>query len=46
MQKVRIISGREVVTIVPLHRELSRGTLSGALELAQVDEQKFRDAAA
>ena len=42
----KIISGREVVTIVPLHRELSRGTLSGALELAQVDEQKFRDGAA
>lgn len=33
--------GHEVVTIVPLHKELSPGTLKGALELAEVDEKEF-----
>lgn len=34
---------RHVTTIVPLHRELSRGTLHGVLELAQIDEHDFWD---
>jgi predicted RNA binding protein YcfA (HicA-like mRNA interferase family) len=37
----KIISGRTVTTIVPLHRELARGTLHGILELAEVDEEVF-----
>lgn len=41
----KIVVGREIVTIVPLHKELARGTLSGVLELAQVDEKEFRDTA-
>lgn len=39
----KIVAGREIVTIVPLHKELARGTLSGVLELAQVDEREFMD---
>jgi predicted RNA binding protein YcfA (HicA-like mRNA interferase family) len=30
-----------VTTIVPMHRELSRGTLRGVLELAEITEQEF-----
>lgn len=41
----KIVSGREIVTIVPLHKELARGTLNGILELAQVDEQIFMNIA-
>lgn len=33
--------GKEVITIVPLHKELAYGTLKGALELAQVNEKEF-----
>jgi len=33
--------GKEVVTIVPLHKELSPGTLQGILELAEVDKKNF-----
>ena len=32
---------REIVTIIPLHKELARGTLKGILELAEIDEQEF-----
>lgn len=41
----KIVAGYEIVTIVPLHKELAHGTLSGALELARVDEEEFRNAA-
>lgn len=34
--------GRVVTTVVPLHRELSPGTLKGILELAEIDEKEFR----
>ena len=34
--------GRTITTIVPLHRELARGTFLGALELAEVNEEDFR----
>lgn len=34
-------AGRIVTTIVPMHRELSRGTLRGVLELAEVDGNEF-----
>ncbi len=35
--------GNTITTIVPLHKELAPGTLRGALELAQVDEEEFWD---
>jgi predicted RNA binding protein YcfA (HicA-like mRNA interferase family) len=34
--------GKVVITIVPLHKELARGTLLGALELAGVSEEDFK----
>lgn len=37
------ISGQEITTIVPLHKELAIGTLKGVLDLAQVDEEDFRE---
>ncbi len=40
----KVIGKRVVTTIVPLHKELARGTLSGALELAEITEKEFRDA--
>ena len=36
------LHNKEIITIVPVHRELSQGTLKGALELAEVDEKEFR----
>ncbi|MEK7560862.1 MAG: type II toxin-antitoxin system HicA family toxin [Patescibacteria group bacterium] len=36
-------AGREIITIVPLHKELAPGTLRGVLELAKVDEKEFWD---
>ena len=36
------IDAEEIVTIVPLHRELAVGTLRGVLELAQIDSKEFR----
>lgn len=40
----RKISGRIITTIVPLHRELARGTPMGILELAEVSEEALRKA--
>ena len=37
----KIAAGQEIITIVPLHKELARGTFNGVLELAQVDSQEF-----
>lgn len=37
----RDAGSRVITTVVPLHRELARGTLKGALELAEVDEGDF-----
>lgn len=37
----KITANREIVTIVPLHKELTTGTLKGALELAEVNEIIF-----
>ena len=34
-------AGGKLVTIVPLHRELARGTLNGILELAKVEFKDF-----
>jgi len=33
---------KEVITIVPLHKELLEGTLKGVLKLAKVEEKDFR----
>lgn len=41
----RRVDGRVVTTIVPMHRELARGTLLGVLELAEVAEEDFRKVA-
>ena len=38
----KIIKKRTITTIVPLHKELSPGTLKGALDLAEVEEKEFR----
>ena len=35
------IGGQEITTVVPLHKELARGTLKGVLDLAEVDEEDF-----
>jgi len=35
------VGGKEITTIVPLHRELAPGTLRGVLDLAQVEEKDF-----
>lgn len=32
---------REIVTVIPFHKELAHGTLKGILELAEIDEQEF-----
>ena len=32
----------EIGTVVPMHRELSYGTLRGVLELAQIDIKAFK----
>ena len=31
----------EIITIVPVHKELSPGTLNGVLELAKIGEKEF-----
>jgi predicted RNA binding protein YcfA (HicA-like mRNA interferase family) len=35
--------GEEIITVIPLHKELLHGTLKGVLKLARVDEKDFRD---
>ncbi len=35
------LNKREIVTIVPLHKDLAHGTLKGVLELAEIDEKDF-----
>ncbi len=37
----RNIGNKEITTIVPVHKELSHGTLKGVLDLAKVDEKDF-----
>ena len=37
----RKIGNQKIITIVPLHKELSPGTLKGVLELAKVSEKDF-----
>jgi predicted RNA binding protein YcfA (HicA-like mRNA interferase family) len=35
------VGNKEITTIVPLHKELSPGTLKGVLKLAEMDEKEF-----
>ena len=35
------IGREEIVTVIPLHKELARGTLRGILELAKINEEDF-----
>jgi len=34
-------TAREIITIIPLHKELTTGTLKGVLKLAQINEKDF-----
>lgn len=38
----KITTHREIVTIVPMHREVARGTLRGILELAEIEYRDFQ----
>jgi len=35
------IGNQEIITIVPLHKELAPGTIKGVLDLAGIDEKDF-----
>ena len=35
------IGGQEIITVIPIHKELAPGTLRGVLELAKIDEKEF-----
>jgi len=37
----KMTTSREIITIVPLHKELTTGTLKGVLKLAQINEKDF-----
>ncbi len=38
---VKYESGRKIVTVVPLHRELKPGTILGILKLAEISRDEF-----
>ena len=41
--KLRKTVGTKIITtIIPLHKELARGTLRGILDMAEIDEKEFR----
>jgi len=37
-----VLKKNGVGTVVPIHKELKRGTLKGLLELGKIDEKEFR----
>ena len=37
----KMTTAREIITIIPLHKELTTGTLKGVLKLAQINEKDF-----
>ncbi|TSC93800.1 MAG: hypothetical protein CEN87_750 [Parcubacteria group bacterium Licking1014_1] len=39
----KIEKGEEIITIIPLHKELLQGTLKGILKLARIEEKDFRE---
>ncbi len=41
----RRAGAKTITTIVPMHKELARGTLLGVLELAEIAEEDFKNAA-
>ena len=41
---VKYESGRKIVTVVPLHRELKPGTILGILKLAEISRDEFLNA--
>lgn len=38
---VKYESGRKIVTVVPLHKELKLGTIMGILKLAEISRDEF-----
>lgn len=38
----RKFEGKTIITVVPLHKELARGTLLGILELSGIDWDEFK----
>jgi len=38
----KIVGRRTLTTVVPLHKELARGTIFGILELAEISEEDFK----
>ncbi|MCR4277951.1 MAG: type II toxin-antitoxin system HicA family toxin [Candidatus Berkelbacteria bacterium] len=41
----KFVGGHKIVTVVPDHRQVQRGTLRSALRLARVTEEEFEVAA-
>ncbi|MBO8180831.1 MAG: type II toxin-antitoxin system HicA family toxin [Archaeoglobus sp.] len=41
---VKYESGRKIVTVVPLHKELKPGTVLGILKLAEISRDEFLNA--
>ncbi len=41
---VKYESGRKIVTVVPLHKELKPGTILGVLKLAEISRDEFLNA--
>ena len=39
----RIFGGKNIITIVPMHKELARGTFRGVLDLGEVSEEDFME---
>ena len=37
----KLLGSRTITTIVPVHKELARGTFKGILDLAEVEESNF-----
>lgn len=40
----KFVDGHKIVTVVPDHRQVQRGTLRGVLKLARVTEEEFIEA--
>ena len=38
----KTLNNQEIITVIPLHKELSIGTIKGILELAKISEKEFR----
>lgn len=41
MKLKKQVDKQEIITIVPLHKELAPGTIKGILKLAQIEEKDF-----